>query len=389
MTVLIIPSWYKTESNAILGSFFREQALMLERAGVEVIVADVTLQGRADWFSKRCFSLNTYSDEGVRTYSYVIPAMGIGRLESGGSEIVYYNLMKIYKKIISDGYKIDLIHAHSFMPAGIAAVKLGKKENIPVVVTEHSSAVLQKKLSRKRKVYFKSVIDEATEIICVSNALKKSVQDLTDNIRVPVVIPNAVNEKFKYKPDISEGKFSFISIGNLVQSKRFDLTIKAFSKRFKGENNVILKIIGGGVLQDKLEKLVEEQGIKNQVVFLGRISRQSVVEELQKSKVFVLPSDYETFGVVYVEAMACGLPIIGTKNGGSEDIIRESNGILIERDNVEELADAMHVLYEEYYQFNPQMIAKECQERFGEKTIVSQIKEIYHNYTKENRGMQE
>lgn len=380
MTVLIIPSWYKTESNAILGSFFREQAMMLQRAGVDVIVADATFQGKKDYFSKRCFSLKTYDDEGILTYSYVVPAIGVGRLQSGGSKVFYRNIKKIYKKIIKDGHKIDLIHAHSYMPAGIAAVRLGKEKDIPVVITEHSSEIIQQNMTQKRKEYFKVVVSSANEFICVSNALKRSAQVLTDNVKYPIVIPNAVNKIFKFEKPGNYETFTFISIGNLVPSKRFDLTIEAFALAFKGNTKVRLEIVGVGPIKEKLEGLVRQQGIKEQVDFLGRIPREQVAMELQKSNVFVLPSDYETFGVVYIEAMACGLPVIGTKNGGAEDIISENNGYLIEKNNVGQLAQAMQSAYENYENYDRARIAEECQKRFGEKHIVDQILKIYHWY---------
>ncbi len=379
MTVLIIPSWYKTESNAVLGSFFREQAMVLQKAGINVIMADATLQGKKDYFSKRCFSLKKYNDEGLLTYSYVVPAIGTGRMQNGGSYIFYLNLKKIYKKIIQDGYKIDVIHAHSYMPAGVAAIRLGKEEGIPVVITEHASDVLNKQLTPKRKSLLKEVVSGSKEFICVSDALKKAVSELTDNVKEPVVIPNLVDSRFVYNPEKQTDKFTYISIGNLIPSKRFDLTIEAFALCFRGNSDVKLKILGDGILRKNLEILAHEKGIKDQIVFKGRVSRERVVRELQDSNVFVLPSDYETFGMVYVEALSCGLPVIGTKNGGAEEIITKNNGYLIKKDNPSMLATAMREAYETYYKFDKSEIARDCKEKFGENQIIDQILKIYYS----------
>ena len=377
MTILVVPSWYKTESNQILGSFFREQAMMLKEKGQDVIVADATFQGRADYFSKRCFKLKKYDDEGLLTYSYVVPAFGAFKTKDGGSQRYYKNLKKIYHKIISDGHKIDVIHAHSYLPAGIAAVRLGKEKHIPVIVTEHASAVLEKQLSEERISLLKEVVAEAKSFICVSRALKNSVQQLTDGIGEPLIIPNAVDRRFKYMKENHLEEFTFISIGNLVRSKRFDLTIEAFALAFRGKNNVKLRILGDGVLRKELEELAVKCGIENQVTFTGRVPRESVVKELQAAKVFVLPSDYETFGVVYIEAMACGLPVIGTKNGGAEDIILEEKGYLIEKNNIEQLTQAMQDLYQEYERIDKTQIAMQCEQRFGEENISEQLLKLY------------
>lgn len=377
MTILIVPSWYQRESNPILGSFFREQAMMLQQAGEKVIVADATFQGREDYFSERCYKMKRIDDHGLLTYSYVVPGFGAFRSENGGYKRYYRNLRRIYSQIVKDGYKIDIIHAHSFMPAGIGAVKLGMEEKIPVVVTEHSSRLLNQTLSLKRRELLTKVVREANAFVCVSETLKKSVCELT-GINETIVIPNLVDEQFCMKKNEREG-FTFISIGNLIASKRFDLTLSAFADNFKGNSKVRLVILGDGVLRKELENLTETLGIVSQVSFKGRVSRGQVCKELQQSNVFVLPSEYETFGVVYIEAMACGLPIIGTRNGGAEEIITEENGILIDKNDLLALKGAMKKVYIDYDTFCNKKISRSCQERYGKERILGQIRQVYQN----------
>lgn len=378
MTVLIVPSWYKTDSNPNLGSFFREQALMLAKRGIKVIVADATLQGKADYRSKRCFRMQCVDDEGLLTYSYVIPALGISRMQNAGTDIFYVNLKKIFKRIIRDGHKIDLIHAHSYLPAGFAACKLGKMNNIPVIVTEHASDVLIKNISERRKYLLAETVDKSEAFICVSNALRSAVTELTHTSKKIYVIPNAVCEKFNAKNKSNDPFFNFITVGNLVESKRFDLVIKAFAELCKKNSKIKLKIVGSGNMLCQLEELVSQHGLKDRVLFRGRLDRDSVVKEMQNSDAFVLASDFETFGVVYVEALACGLPVIGTRNGGAEDIIGVEDGILIDKGNEEQLTRAMKYVYTNYLAFNKEKIEFNCRKRFGEDTVVDNIIDIYN-----------
>lgn len=373
VNVLIIPSWYKRDSNPNMGSYFYEQAKILQNAGCNVIIADATFQGREDYLSKRCYRLRKYVDDGILTYSYVVPALRAVKAKDGGYKRYYRNLKKIYKKIVSDGNEIDIIHAHSYLPAGIASVRLGKEENIPVIVTEHSSGVLEKKLSNYQIEILREVVSNSKEFICVSNALKNVVRELTNVEKNILVIPNAVDSIFEHKKELKNLEFTFISIGNLIESKRFDLTIEAFAKAFKGNEAIKLKILGDGAKRRELEALVKKYEMNNQVIFTGRVGRNSVAKELQSANVFVLPSDYETFGIVYIEALACGLPVIATKNGGAEDIVNPNNGFLIEKDNVFLLTEAMTNIYKDYSRYSGSEISRECQNLYGGQSVAERI----------------
>lgn len=379
MSVLIVPSWYTPGSNKQLGSFFREQAMAIMHVGKDVIIADATLQGHDKIFDKNNFHLKNFSDEGLDTYTYTMPAFGLGKVPCLFEKVFYRNLKTIFKHILRDGKKVDVIHAHSYYPAGYAAVLLGSEYGIPVIITEHASGILSKNLKGFQKKILKSCVDRAEKFICVSNALKESIIEHTNTTKEIYVIPNMVDNKFV--PSLTESKdnnFYYVSIGNLIHRKRFDLTLKSFSMCFKGQEHIRLKIIGDGVLANKLRNFANELGISSQVFFTGRLSREEVLHELQNSNVFVLPSDYETFGVVYIEAMACGIPVIGTKNGGADDIITSMDGYLINVDSLEELKEAMQLSYKFYHTFDKKQIADKCQKRFGEKTISRKIQDIYN-----------
>lgn len=378
MNILIVPSWYRNESNSIMGSFFREQALSLSRAGHNVYIADATFQKLSNLKSKRLFRLCKYDDDGLRVYSFVVPSFGISRSANGGISIFYSNLKKIYKEMLKDGIKIDVIHAHVFFPAGFAAVKLGKEFNIPVVVTEHNSLVLTGQLQPRRIRFLKETVENADRFICVSEALKDSVVRLTDTDRQIDVIPNVLNSIFNYEEKRFTKSFTFLSVGNFVESKRFDLTIRAFAEFFKKNPLSRLVLAGDGPLRKTLENMVQELGIGEAVIFKGRLSREEVRLEFVDCSVFVLPSNFETFGVVYIEALACGCPVIATKNGGANSLINETNGLLIDIDDEQQLSEAMNQIFEKYSDYDLEKISRECCNIYSESKFVSQLSELYN-----------
>ena len=381
MTVLIVPSWYKAGSGAQLGSFFREQAMALQKKGINAIIADATLQDRTVPLQEQ-FQLNKIDDEGLLTYSYTTPSLGGWRLPWLGAQMCYQNLKKIYRKIVADGIKIDVIHAHSFFPAGVAAVRLGQTHNIPVVITEHSSGLVAKTATDSQIRYLTECAEKADAFICVGQALKRSVIEYTDTTKPVDVIPNMVDKMFSTNGKPQAEEFSLVTIGNLIERKRFDLVLQAFASAFAGEEKVSLKIIGDGELRKDLEEMAQELGILEQVVFTGRLPRAEVAAQLADSSAFVLASNFETFGVVYIEALACGLPVIGTRNGGADDIITDECGCLVDTNNSQQLAEAMRYVYEHRDQYDKDTLAANCQANFGEDVVCNRIIEVYQRIAK-------
>ncbi|TEB08216.1 Glycogen synthase [Pelotomaculum schinkii] len=384
MNILIIPSWYPSKSNPHIGSFFREQAIALQRAGHHVIILNATYQRKSSYFDSDNFKLKILNDEGVKVYSYVTPSFGIVRAKRLMCWNFFRRIRRIYHRIIADGEKINIIHAHSFMPAGYGAYKLGKVYDIPVVVTEHSSGVINKNISPFEINLLKKCVDGTASFICVGEGLKKRVIELTKTNKMIHVIPNMVSPLFKYKEKSKQAKnFLFLAVGNLTARKRFGMTIDAFIEAFKGNENVKLKIVGGGPLYDELKNQIDKSNMSKQITLLGALSREETAQQMQDCDAFILVSAYETFGVVYIEAMACGKPVIGTRNGGADWIINKNNGILIDVDNKEQLVQAMKRMITRYKNYRKEDISKETISQYSEISVVKKLNGIYERCIQE------
>lgn len=377
MKILIIPSWYRSGAGHQLGSFFKEQAKAIQTNNVDVIIADATLKDRKNYGLNTNFRLKKFYDEQLLTYSYTLPSFGAYRFPMIGVELYSANLKKIFKRVLKEGEKPDIIHAHSYYPAGIAALRIGRKYNIPVVITEHSSRVLMKEYGTTQKRFLKKCVQESDVFITVSSALKKSVEDICGNKEHIRVIPNIVNSKFTLGERKQNNKFIFLTVGNLVQSKRIDMLIKGFAKVYKGLTNFELRVVGDGPMKKELETLVLDLNLSEQVVFLGKKNREDVKIEMQNCDVFALVSDYETFGVVYIEALACGKPVIATRNGGAEEIVTEENGVLINKGSQDELCEAYRYIYKRYSSYNKSEISQNCINKYGETHVSEEIIKVY------------
>ena len=170
--------------------------------------------------------------------------------------------------------------------------------------------------------------------------------------------------------------FNMFSCAFLEEGKGMEVLIEAFSLAFKNKN-AILRIGGDGSLRIKLQGMIKELGMENQIFLLGALSRERVSEEMKNCKCFVLASEHETFGVVYIEALACGKPVIGTYNGGADEIIKDYNGIIIEKRNVEKLRDALIKMKNEYKTYDENEISEKTILSYSEKILVEKLKGVY------------
>lgn len=375
MNILIIPSWYATNSNPTNGSFFREQAMALKEAGHNVIVAfvEVRLASR-DLFSEK---VDIKDDNGIKTYRIIqgkIPKTG-----NIGTAIAFRRgLIKIIKNLYNRE-NIDIVHLHSCIWGGIGAIAVSKKLNIPLVITEHSSYYSRYRVKMIEKLILRYSFKSANKVISVSNSLREIISKYKSNIEV---IPNMVDcdkvlSIINKKNNLGEeGQFTFLSLCYLKKNKGIDILIRAFSTYFRGKE-VKLIIAGDGPERENLENLSKELGILEQVEFKGALNRDEVYKVMSNCNIFVLPSRFETFGVVLIEALANGKPVISTRNGGANDIVTDENGILVDIDDIEGLGKAMVDLKLNYNKYNEEEIRNSCINKYSKKIITRQLEKVY------------
>jgi glycosyltransferase involved in cell wall biosynthesis len=156
-----------------------------------------------------------------------------------------------------------------------------------------------------------------------------------------------------------EGKIVLLSVGRLSPQKGFVYLLKALSKVKQKEKNFKLLLIGDGEDRKKLENLCKNLGLEEEVVFLGKIFHDKLPDYYHVADIFILPSLYESFGIVFLEAMAAGLPIISTNVAAVPETVNENVGILVKPKNVEELAKAILKLMKD----------KKARRRMGRESI--------------------
>ena len=189
-------------------------------------------------------------------------------------------------------------------------------------------------------------------------------------IREDMFLPPAVTR--------NRDPFVFLWAGRLEHVKGVDLLIEAAQiLKERGKDNFFIRLAGKGSLQNELEKQASEAGVSDVVTFLGRISREEMQKEMQMAACFVLPTRYEAFGAVLIEAMATGLPVIATRSGGPDTIVNADNGILIDTENAEQLARAMEGMIQRISELSEQKIRKQTLDRYGQNSVMKQYNELF------------
>ena len=268
----------------------------------------------------------------------------------------------------------DIVHAHFALP-GYWGSAIRQKNNIKLVTTEHGTNIANTDIDNQVADTARIAYMCSDYVIAVGSYLKQCMQKLV-NCDIDV-IPNIINEIFTYNKGAKNEEFSVISIGHLIERKGFDITIRAFSKFVDLYPDGKLTIVGEGILKQELSALVIELGLQNNVEFIGIIHNEKLPAVYSKYHVFMLASRLETFGVVYAEAAACGLPIIATDCGGPRDIVTAHNGIMIPKDDVDAAFNALVTIHEKYAEYSDMEISRDIANRFGEEAIAKQIISVY------------
>lgn len=386
MNIVIIPAFFQTKSRKTLGSFFLEQARALQQKGHKVTIL------YCDTYSIKCVkNWFAYSEE----KSEIIEGIQIYRnrcfcpLKHGieeHREAFAQGIQKLYDQYMQEN-RPDIIHAHCSVWAGYAAMKLSEQIGIPYVVTEHATLfqLHRDQISEKNDRVILEIFQKAARVICVSGAFAKLIESYRPDIDV---VGNVVNcDAFVPRADSEKHRgIRFLTVCYMEEEaqlykKGIDILIQAWAEVVKKYTDVKLVIGGGGSAKTKVEQWVEEQGISKYVEFTGALDRKQVIQEMQSCDCFVLPSRYETFGVVYIEAMACGKPVIAVANGGPDDFVKPFNGLLI-KPGAEELVQAFyemigHLTRGNYYQ--EEKISNYIKSKFSYEAIAEQLEAIYNS----------
>jgi len=379
MHVLILPSWYPLNNEDLNGCFFREQAHVLSRVGIKVGVIAPQFRSLKQGVKAITGSYETeiWMDNNIPTYFKhsmfwfpKVPYLDLHRWVKAG--------LKLFERYIKEQGRPDVIHVHSLLLAGPLAFAIKQKYKIPYCVTEHSTTFARNLIAPWQWSFLKKSEKNANYLSAVSNEFCLLLEQKLGGNKWNF-LPNLLDKEFAKKVFVTKKENQFCAIGWMLPKKGFDILLKAFAKLYKEKPEAKLILGGDGPERENLQKLAQTLNIEEAVIFTGALSRENVRLLMAESTCFVLSSYVETFGVVVIEALSQGMPVIATKCGGPESIVLPDDGILVEVANIEALAQAMMGVIEKRHIYDSELIRQRCLERFSEKAFTSKVIKIYEH----------
>ena len=299
--------------------------------------------------------------------------------------LYYLAIHRLVSRLHRD-FAFDLMHAHFTYPDGVVATYLGRRYGVPVIITEHAPwGVWTDKFAgvRQRAAW---AVEHSVCHISVSESVRKSVEQCVGARRNLVVVPNAVEGSVFTLLTNGHRRIpnQILFAGAVRPVKGVDVLLKSMrllADRGRDANLVLVGEAFYGAYQDeeyRLRRMVRDLHLENRVRFAGKKVPHELAHCMQESDLLVLPSRAESFGMVLVEALACGTPVVATRCGGPEDIVNEEVGVLVPPEDPEALARGIEYVLEHGADYDPARLRAHALENFGLESVGRRIESLYH-----------
>jgi teichuronic acid biosynthesis glycosyltransferase TuaC len=390
--ILFISHMYPTSFDKSYGKVIHEQAISLIKKGYEIkVICPVPYTPPFfKFFKQKYYDLRHLSKmevhDGIEVYYPRYMSLPKLLFFNQSGIFMYHGILNMVKRI-KKKFDFDIIHAHFTMPDAYAAMKLSRYMNIPLITTLQATDLdITINIDNKCKSKVHEVFKYSSEVICPTPRLSKQLLDTfrmkSHVIGYGVDLNNILLDNSKCLSEKYSDQILIMSVCRLLKTKGLEFNIQAIKDLKRKYKNIKYLIIGDGPEKENLRNLVENLKLSDYVEFLGELDHRKTIEHIAMADIFALPSWQETFGLVYLEAMANEIPVIGCRGQGFDGIIEhQKNGYLAKPKDVESLSEIINTILTEHELSNK--VRSEAKEtvlnEFTFERISNKIDEIYKN----------
>jgi len=375
MTIFITPAWYPNPEKSIHhGIFIKRHAEAIALTNKVVVIYAYSSNEE-----KIIVTENDNFNEVIICYKKKANKFLSFIFQYSQHKIALQNAFDIAFKTFG---KPSIIHQHIAFPHGLFTYKLSKKYNIPYIISEQWTGYVPLDNAYNNffiKYFTKKIFKQSKTTTAVSKTLSNAIEN--HNLANKVfVIPNVVDiSKFNYIPNRTTNNITRILHVSTIDDKQknIKMLLKAMKLIENEGYDFILDIVGDSDDREMLEKFSKKLNFASEINFYGSKSPDELISFYQQSDFFVLSSNYETFCVVLIEALACGLPIVATNDRAVCEIVNDKNGLLSEINNTENFAAQIMLMLETYHKYNASELRASVETRFSKETISRKFDEVY------------
>ena len=366
--IVFLARWYPHRYDPMLGLFVQrhaEAAAQYDDISVIYVHADDQIQQKFDIVDETVNNVRT-----IRVYYR----------KSWSKIISLFRFFKANNKALKLLPKPDIIHVHILTRLGLVALRQKRLHGTPYIITEHWSRYLPGNdfNGLLRKKLTKTVVRHASAVTTVTDILAKAMQSHGLRNENYSIVPNVVDIN-AFKPQPHHNEVPKIIHVSCFENKSKNITGLIDALQILEERDIKFQFtfIGDGIdfamIKDYVKKLQHQENIR----FTGILEGQDYVGELSSGDFLVLSSNYETQGVVLLEAFACGMPVVSTNVGGIPEIVNENNGILVPPHDPTKLADAMQTMLQTYQNYDVNTLRDSVIKKFSNETVGKLLNSLY------------
>ncbi len=385
-----IPTWWPTHQNPHKGIFISELIKSIAELSPQYHHTIGVHESSLKWISPRHLARDLRQ---LFFTSYAIPIAGvpnvitkttarvIGMNPHIGINYISALIRKHELLIASLPHRPDLIHVHVSYPSLAIGYTLAEKYKIPFLLSEHSSQFPDARFDQfgYDSDNVTMMLKAAKSIVSVSSFLTSRFQSY--GFLSSHIIPNAVHwtkPPLKVRAPFKYFNFVLIAVMN-DPKKKVDLLLKAIHHLSRTFTEFKVHIAGDGALLPSYRLLADQLSINTYIQWHGSVNATQKMNLLSTAQCLVISSDYETFGITAIEAHSFGLPVLATRCGGPEEIVSAQNGLLVQKNDVEALAQGMLYFIQNIAQYDPSTIQTLCYNRYDRLNVAQQYSDLYRD----------
>lgn len=385
--VLVLARSYPNNVLGLLGLWAQQLVVGLESVARSTVVSPVPwcppLPGIPAYYTSYRSIERRRLDHGVEVLHprlLVGPTFSLRRLEAA----TYYAAVRRPVARLRQTFPFDLIHAHFTYPDGVVGALLARKYGVPLVITEQVPWLLSDEAGLVAR-QMRWAARRSSVLLAVSRAVRHTIESALGPVEGLRVIPDAVDGSiFTLPPNGARwDRRQILFVGAVRPFKGVDVLLRAM--RILADDGVEARLVLVGEAyyatyrdeQERLRALTTELELEDRVEFRGPATPAEVAATMQQSALLVLPSRAESLGMVLIEALACGTPVVATRCGGPEDIVNDDVGILVPPEDAPALASALNEVLEHRDTYERSALRRHALENFGIEPVSARYAQVY------------